>query len=387
MTWDIRQGDALALLRAMPDESVQCVVTSPPYWGLRTYGTDPQVWGGDRDHAHEWIGAGTHRGGPPRPSHSGSVLGPRGGQGSADAASTRGASAGSSCACGAWLGELGSEPTPALFVGHIVEVLAEVRRVLRRDGTCWINLGDSYARNPGGYQGKTGDRRSRTFTAKTNHRKRGVGLKPKDLVGVPWLVAFALRDAGWHLRCDIVWNKANPMPESVMDRPARSHEYLFLLAASQRYYYDGDAIRTPLAAKTATTFGMVRAPIGDGSGLIKGENYARSVPIRRPRLGSDGLPSGASSRSVWTIASQPFHEAHFATFPPALVEPCILAGSRPGDLVLDPFSGAGTTGLVALRHGRSFLGLELSPAYCEMARRRILADQPLINGPLAEAAR
>jgi DNA modification methylase len=316
----VRQGDALTVLRTLPDGIAQTCVTSPPYWGLRDYGAT---------------------------------------------------------------GQLGLEPTPEQYVGNMVEVFREVRRVLRDDGTLWLNLGDSYVSTAPGTRNAPMPKGSLTNADQwANVRPlTPTGLKPKDLVGIPWHVAFALQADGWWLRSDIVWAKPNPMPESVMDRPSRAHEYVFLLAKSERYFYDADAIREPLSAKTLTTFGTGRHSKGtDALGKIASHNWTESVPERRPRLDGNGGYAGANRRDVWTVATQCFAEAHFATFPEALVTPCVLAGSRPGDLVLDPFAGSGTTGVVALRHGRRFVGVELSPAYCAMARRRIagplFADLP-----------
>lgn len=381
------QGHVLDLLRATPANSVPCVVTSPPYWGQRDYGLAPVMWGGgDPEHAHAW---GTDLRRPP-----------------ADGAATRGASSlllvkgrgvvaaqdggkrstgGAFCACGAWLGCLGLEPDPWLYLEHLVEIFEEVRRVLRPDGTLWLNLGDSYA-NDAKWGGRTGGTHVAALhgtDSKIGRGKRKTGLKPKDLIGIPWRVAFALQDAGWWLRADNIWHKTNAMPESVRDRPARAHEYMFLLAKSARYYYDGEAVRTALAPKTFSAFGHDRKPSGGGE-LVKADNWGRGVQERRPRVDEAGEPVGANLRSVWPIASQPYPEAHFATFPPNLVEPCILAGSRRGDEVLDIFSGAATTGLVALRHGRSYRGFEASGPYLALAAKR-LADDIAARAPLFDS--
>jgi DNA modification methylase len=330
--WSILDGDCREVMRAMPAESANCVVTSPPYWSLRDYGVD---------------------------------------------------------------GQLGLEDTPQAFVDGMVEVFEEVRRVLRADGTLWLNLGDTYI------GGRTGGVGASSITSGRNHRavqqahersggprhRVATGLKPKDLVGIPWRVALALQDAGWYLRADVIWHKPNPMPESVADRPTKAHEYLFLLSRSERYFYDGDAIREPLRPKTLTTYGTTREPKGnDPLGQVKAHNFSRDVPVRAPRLDDDGEPVGANKRSVWTVATQPFHGAHFATFPPKLIEPCILAGCPAGGTVLDPFAGAGTTGLVALRHQRSFVGIEINPKYAALARHRIEGDAPLLNRRPGDAA-
>jgi DNA modification methylase len=327
----VLEGDALAELEKLPGGTVDCCVTSPPYWGLRDYGVD---------------------------------------------------------------GQIGLEASPEEFVARLVAVFREVRRVLKGDGTLWMNLGDSYAARGNGGGGSF--MKDRGHTAWANHarlqgfKKAPAGLKSKDMVGVPWMVAFALRSDGWFLRSDIIWHKPNPMPESVSDRPTKSHEYLFLLSKSSRYYYDADAIREPLAEKTLTTYGSRRRSRGtDALGKIASSNWARDVPVRKPRMRPSG-PSraervelelaGANKRTVWTIATQPNPEAHFATFPEKLVEPCVLAGSRPDGIVLDPFCGTGTTGSVAVGHGRSFIGIELSPQYAGMARRRIERRAPLFTG-------
>jgi len=340
VTWEIRQGDVIERLRYMPAESVQCVVTSPPYWGLRDYGTP---------------------------------------------------------------GQLGLQRTPEEYVAKMVEVFREVRRVLRRDGTLWLNLGDSYAQNGGpGWQGKTIQRANRRFTAvrdtvalRDHGRNAAHGLKPKDLVGIPWRIAFALQADGWWLRSDIIWAKPNPMPESVTDRPTKAHEYLFLLAKSASYYFDQEAVKEngkpdmgPPMAGFATegehTAVAWNRPAGKHSATdpqASGRRITKNVARRRAEGGPHDAPFGPKRniRSVWTIPTQPFPEAHFATFPVKLVEPCIKAGSRPGDLILDPFAGSGTVGVVALRLTRSFLGIELKSEYCEMARRRITDDAPLLN--------
>jgi site-specific DNA-methyltransferase (adenine-specific) len=222
----------------------------------------------------------------------------------------------------------------------MVKVFREVRRVLRDDGTLWLNLGDSYASGGrgGGVKGERGEKQRSNKGALLGPKRAPDGFKSKDLVGIPWRVAFALHADGWYLRSDIIWHKPNPMPESVTDRPTKAHEYLFLLAKSERYYYDIAAIREPFADALQSD------PSANG---------------------------GRNRRTVWTVTPQPYRGAHFAVMPEALVEPCILAGSRRGNRVLDPFAGSGTVGVVALRHGRRFIGMELNPDYCAMARHRI----------------
>jgi len=265
----------------------------------------------------------------------------------------------------------------------MVEIFREVKRVLRDDGTLWLNMGDSFASawpapntrrniidNPmsGGKRGP--------------HRQSKLGawdLKEKDLIGMPWRVAFALQADGWWLRSDIIWAKPNPMPESVTDRPTKAHEYLFLLTKSERYYYDQDAVRERTGNELSLDEYAERTAKGATwqSGMPDGM-YAGS----HKHDGGRSHPSGRNIRTVWDIATQPFPEAHFATFPEALVEPCIKAGSKAGDVVMDPFAGSGTVGVVALKHGRSFVGLDLQPDYCRMAVKRIEDDAPLFNRKL-----
>ncbi len=373
--WEIRQGDALALLRQMPEESVQCVVTSPPYWGLRDYGT--AAWdGGDADCDHSPDARGGRFATPV----------------SSKQASNTGSGTASSrdCPCGAKRidAQLGLEPTPEAYVANMVEVFREVRRVLRRDGTLWLNIGDSYATGAGSGRSMGGDSFGKTnevidagsYPVNQPNRMPIPGLKPKDLVGIPWRLAFALQADGWYLRSDIIWAKPNPMPESVTDRPTKSHEYIFLLTKSPRYFFDQEAVREP----------HTREWWADGStshylaGTAQQQNPQAAGVSKKAFNGARLDTNGRNIRSVWTIATEPSPDAHFATFPTKLVEPCIKAGSRPGDAVLDCFAGSGTVGVVALRLGRSFVGLELSPAYAAMARRRIYDDAPLLNGLVAQ---
>jgi DNA modification methylase len=263
--------------------------------------------------------------------------------------------------CGAWLGCFGLEPTPELYIEHAVAIFHEIRRVLRDDGTLWLNIGDSYARN-GGTPG--GGNREMMHLEGTQSRMtklpKGSTLKEKDLVGIPWMLAFALRADGWYLRQEIIWAKPNPMPESVTDRCTKSHESLFLLSKSPKYYFDHEAIKEP-----AVQAGRVRA---DKMGGNKGD-----VVNHSPGAVFNGAET-RNRRSVWSVTTQPFPEAHFATFPPKLIEPCILAGCPENGTVLDPFAGSGTTGLVALRHKRNFIGIELNPEYIAMANNRILKE-------------
>jgi len=318
-------------------------------------------------------------------------------------------------------------------VARMVTIFAEVRRVLADDGTLWLNLGDCYAtgagavgEHPGGgaqgarWRGDVDrlrdDKRGYRAERLVNTNAGGVarpktagigpmtqpnrmpihGLKPKDLVGIPWRVAFALQADGWYLRMDNIWSKPNGMPESVRDRPTRSHEYLFLLTKSERYYYDADAIAEPLRDSSRARLAQdVAAQAGSprGNGGAKTNGAMKAVRFGgakgggehgssgRTKSGNEWLPRSerANKRSVWTVATRPFKAAHFATMPPTLVEPCVRAGTAPGDLVFDPFAGAGTTGLVARRLGRRFLGIELNPEYARIARRRIYRDAPLFE--------
>ena len=353
------RGDARAL--PLTDQSVQCVVTSPPYWGLRDYGLLPLVWGGQDRCEHQW-GTGHFR--SDKRGVDGSTLA---GTLQPEARRLNGAFQGQWCLrCSAWRGSLGLEPTPGLYVQHLVEIFREVRRVLRDDGTVWLNLGDSYAASPkGNLNGQ--DKSTLTSTRTQEHspigiNKLAIGLKPKDLVGIPWRVAFALQADGWHLRSDIIFAKPNPMPESVRDRPTRAHEYLFLLSKSERYYYDATSIAEPVTwpeTKARIQFSSRRAY---AAGVLPSGNEAGKLYQR---------PTTRNRRSVWVIPTQPYKGAHFATFPEKLVEPCILAGCPPGGIVLDPFVGSGTVCAVATRLGRRSVGVDLKPEYLHLAVQRI----------------
>lgn len=307
-------ADVLNGLASIEPGSVQCCVTSPPYWGLRDYGVK---------------------------------------------------------------GQIGLERTPSEYVERMVAVFEAVRRVLCQDGTLWLNLGDCYNAYNGGAGPGSGpvdgpsERSAQRPQLATGYGLRDRGLKPKDLVGIPWRVALALQAAGWWLRSDIIWSKPNPMPESVTDRPTRSHEYLFLMSKSGRYFYDAQAIAEPVAESTIERLSQPTLAEQQGSYRVPGKTNGPMKAV--------GDTTTRNRRSVWTITTQPFSEAHFATFPPAIPERCILAGSRPGDLVLDPFCGAGTTGLAADRLGRDFVGVELNPEYAAMAERRLRGDSPLFS--------
>lgn len=288
------------MLATLPDGSVDCCVTSPPYWGLRDYGMS---------------------------------------------------------------GQIGLEKSPAEYVAKLVEVFREVRRVLRDEGTLWLVMGDSYATGHSGFRTASAKQRSNSGTMMIPRRPYSDGIcKHKDLVGIPWRLAFALQAEGWWLRSDIIWAKPNPMPESVTDRPTKAHEYVFLLAKSKRYFYDAGAI----AEKQVGPIGPPRRDNGQTDGFI-------DLGMNSGRAGN--CPDGMrNARSVWTITPEPFPEAHFAVFPQALARRCVLAGSPVGGAVLDPFAGAMTTGVVAIKHGRRFIGIELNPEYVAMGRRRLEAE-------------
>lgn len=383
-------GDCRLRLAELPGESVHMIVTSPPYFGLRSYGI------------------GTEN------------------------------------------GEIGLEATPSEYVAELVAVFREARRVLRSDGVMFLNLGDSYFQggNTSGPQGKSGERASRIFTAAGSGGQKAPGLKPKDLIGIPWRVAFALQSDGWWLRSEIIWHKPNPMPESVVDRPTKSHEQIFLLSKSASYFYDAAAVAEGLSEGSVERYGYAFG--GAKSEALTEAHTATGLGSRTHPVGERALPTARNRRSVWTVATAPFSEAHFATFPPALIEPCIKAGTsergccakcgapwvrqtvkgevtasggkgaryydarmdgRPVQAnamttretittgwspscdcnaaitpctVLDCFGGAGTTGLVADRLGRNAVLIELSPAYARMAEHRIVDDAGLFAAVAAE---
>lgn len=442
MSTRILVGHVLDMLKTLPDEHVQACVTSPPYWGLRDYGTKPVAWP-----------AITYS---PMPGLSACVEVP------------------------AMICSLGLEPTLDSFIGHMILVFREVRRVLKDDGTVWMNMGDSYAGNRGREQGPviTGKNKTSSFdgqvaqrNAMTASRRRDnepiprsdvriAGLKPKDLVGQPWRLALALQADGWWLRQDIIWQKLNPMPESVRDRCTKAHEYVFLLAKSARYFYDFEAMQEPCSESTNARVaqdveaqaGSLRAHAGEGRGGKPMKAMVRKLPgnkthkgtaayeagdekhrtkaglvaysqrlaeeAERPivkyldrqqeraaasaRMGRGAgfrkvtaddsgtknnesfnqamvvMPAARNRRSVWTVGTEPFKEAHFATFPTELIRPCIEASTPIGGTVLDIFFGAGTTGLVCDRLQRNCIGIELNPVYAEIARRRIVGESTLL---------
>lgn len=336
-------GDALDVLRGAPSDYFDCCVTSPPYWGLRDYKVK---------------------------------------------------------------GQMGLERTPERYVERLVRVLREVRRCLKPDGTLWLVIGDAYAGSwgaqsrPDGSDEKTTLRGRSMLSARqiaahpretlTGSTKLTPGIKPKDLVGIPWMVAFALRADGWWLRSDIVWSKPNVMPLSVRDRCTTAHEYVFMLSKSRHYYYDWRAVAEPCVSPLRDRAGQnsavktPRTPDAKRSRRIAEQTVARCGGIitggtEASSLGFYSASKFRNRRDVWTVATSPYRGAHFATFPPALVEPCVKAGCRPGGTVLDPFSGAGTTALVAKRLRRSCYGIELNPEYVTMSEARVEAEP---EGPL-----
>lgn len=344
-------GDCREVLAELEPDSIDCVVTSPPYWSLRDYGIPSTLWGADPDCEHRWLDRTRSAGGAylskTRWQHKANG---RGEPQPLASAGPKGRApymldghpeipAGAECElCGGWYGALGLEPTPALFVEHMVEVFEAVRRVLRPSGSLWLNLGDGYAASRSGPEGENStlggtrrsqeeSRRGKTAAGRPNRRWRFEpwGLKPKDLVGMPWRVALALQEAGWYLRSDVVWSKPNPMPESVEDRPTKSHEYVFLLTKRGRYFYDRDALREPHAAKTLTHRGGGRAAGKKGRQDELGKVASGNLGEWEKARVVD--PAGRNMRSVWSIATRPYPGAHFAVFPPELPERCIKAGT------------------------------------------------------------
>ena len=322
----IMQGDSLAVTKTMPNKSVNCVVTSPPYWGLRDYQVDNQF---------------------------------------------------------------GNEKTPEDYVNYLVKLFREIKRVLKDDGTVWLNIGDSYA-----YSGGTGwtGLESKNFKQKSQPR-RVKALKPKDLVGIPWMVAFALRADGWYLRQDIIWAKPNPMPESVTDRCTKSHEYIFLLSKSQKYYYDTEAIKEEATGYDGRKDTMMKGSNKYKNSVVPGKKEhtmasngherwkfkERGFKSKENNIGQSPQHHGAdinvypvrNKRSVWTVSTKPFKGSHFAVYPQELIKDCIKAGCPKNGIVFDPFMGAGTTAIVARKLGRNYIGIELNPEYIEIAEKRI----------------
>jgi DNA modification methylase len=396
----IVQGNALTVLKSLKDNCIQTCVTSPPYWGLRNYGGEAQIWGGVESCAHDFVEHRWYTENSAAKSNGCAEAFSKAGEQNAQRLKDARWRTDATCnICGAWRGALGLESTPLAFVEHIVEIFREVRRILRPDGTLWLNLGDSYVGGGRGGGGKfAAERPGWNDVPMEFGKKRGTpGLKHKDLCGIPWRVAFALQQDGWYLRQDIIWAKPNPMPESVRDRCTKSHEYLFMLSKAPKYYFDSDAISEPTTESTkarlsqptlAQQHGSERVP-GKTNGAMKAVGRSarnsfkranskraevfpgQSVGTHRPDRREDTWDiAKRNRRSVWTITTKPFKEAHFATFPPDLVEPCILAGSPESSVVLDPFAGSGTVGMVANKLNRHAILIELNADYVQMAERR-----------------
>ncbi len=304
-------GDALTVLRTLPDNSVNCCVTSPPYYALRDYGVD---------------------------------------------------------------GQIGREETPTLYVARLTEIFREVRRVLMPDGTLWLNIADTYCGkgNQGDFldpkypNGRTGQ------TVALNGKVEN--CKPKDMIGIPWMLAFALRNNGWYLRSDIIWQKENPMPESAKDRPSRCYEHVFLLSKSRKYYFDMYSIAEPIAETTARRMMGARSVTSKHSEPIPGQDKVQKINMPRDANSITDIPTTRNKRDVWVINTYPYHGGHFAAFPPKLAETCISAGCPVGGVVIDPFLGSGTTALVAKSLGRHYIGIELNADYCTLAENRIRGD-------------
>lgn len=332
MSYGIRllQGDSLEILKTLPDSSIDCCVTSPPYYGLRDYGAD---------------------------------------------------------------GQIGLEKTPEEYINKLVHIFSEVRRVLKDSGTLWINIGDSYAGSgKGAWRNKTAQKETYVTdpaSPAAKMPKQFEGIKPKDLIGIPWMLAFALRRDGWYLRNDIIWYKPNAMPESVKDRCAKSYEHIFLLSKSRKYYFDWEAIKEPCVGFDKSSPRGSKGTLTPNAGRRRGNSksfrgggaytdgcsFNNSADNERKTHGN--LPNGKGTRNkrdVWSVATKGCKDAHFATFPQKLIEPCVLAGSRSGGIVLDPFLGSGTTAIVASKHQRQFIGIELNCDYIEIAKRRIAKE-------------
>ena len=278
-------------------------------------------------------------------------------------------------------GQIGLEPTPEAYIAEMVEVFRCVRDVLADDGTLWLNIGDSYAGGNMGGSWREGSARADGDVRDDGHSRRNrngngavSGCKPKDLIGIPWMLAFALRADGWYLRQDIIWHKPNPMPESVRDRCTKAHEYIFLMSKSERYYFDAEAVQEPASDNLVSAARRARADFSTvGTKAIQGTGFGQSGK----GLNAEHKSETRNRRSVWTVATRPYSGAHFAVFPPALIEPCILAGSRLGEIVLDPFMGSGTTAQVAQQLGRQYIGCELNPQYLSLQHERT-AQQALM---------
>jgi DNA modification methylase len=365
---NLYQGHVLAVLRKIPSESVQCCITSPPYWGLRDYDTTPQIWDAYSNCEHEW-GKRIIK----RRLHTDRGTSTLSGSNKDQMQSTSYKSFSQTCRyCTAWRGSLGLEPHPNLYVKHLTDIFNEVKRILKPDGILWLNLGDSYA-GGGGVHGipedwdsiSTKNRSKYPDVTDPKRNAKAIGLKPKDLVGIPWKVAFALQSAGWYLRQDIIWQKPNPMPESVTDRCTKTHEYIFMFSKSQKYYFNYKAIREPCSPANIADFR------GRKTMMNKGDHGGTRKDLDRSR--HDYIPDDLmrNKRSVWTVNSSTYKGAHFAVFPEKLIQPCILAGTKKDDVVIDPFMGSGTTAVLCEKAHRNWLGIELSKKYVKMIKRRV----------------
>ena len=356
----ILQGDVIERLKDIEDNTIQCVVTSPPYWGLRDYGTATWI-GGDEDCSHKRESKKSEK----------TITGHKNFEemnGVGDAIYK------TKChRCGATREDeqLGLEETPEEYVENMVKVFREVRRTLKDDGTLWLNLGDTYVANKGnskaGFNERYFGKKFKTDKQSDTYKNTNITIKnpnaPKNLVGIPWRVAFALQQDGWYLRQDIIWHKPNPMPESVTDRCTKSHEYIFLLTKSANYYYDAESIKE----KTLTN---------DNTNRDRDKDRLNNTPGRTRMAGlKTNNYEKRNKRSVWKINTKPYKDAHFAVFPEKLPELCIKAGSKKGDIVLDPFFGSGTTGFVAQRLYRKWLGIELNPEYIKIANKRFVQQE------------
>ena len=358
----IYQGNCLDVLKTLADKIVDCCVTSPPYYGLRDYGTGKWV-GGDPNCPHRRLSKCSDK---TITGHAQEEL--KGNVGDAIYKTV--------CPlCGAVRvdEQIGLEETPEEYIAKLTDVFREVRRVLKDDGTLWLNIGDSWW-GSGSRGWDFTDKWSEASKVQSHNMgatnlsnipkltgKTDTGLKNKDMIGIPWMLAFSLRKDGWYLRQDIIWHKPNPMPESVRDRCVKAHEYIFLLSKKKNYYFDYEAIKEDAITKSYSRYGQ---------GKIMYDGKRSESNDEHPQQSFISIGDKRNKRDVWTVSPKPVHDAHFATYPEELIEPCILAGSRPGGVVLDPFFGSGTTGIVASRIGRDYIGIELNPDYISISKKR-----------------
>lgn len=382
----IIHGHVLDVLRTIPYESIQTCVTSWPYWGQRLYETPPQVWGGDPDHAHVYVPT------PARRSRSEDDVGKTSAYGKG-ANSSYEARGGELCECGAWRGEFGLEPTPEMYVYHGALVSDEVRRVLKKDGTYWLNLASTYATYPSGL---TGEKRWKNSWQKGRDNrgaeqsggfdKRAPGWKHKEMVPIPWMVGMALHEAGWWLRGDVIWQKKNGKHENVRDRPYRAHEYVTMFTKGPDPYYDEAAVRQPYAPDTVREIGIAYRNLskttkigGKDVSLYERAGAQDPSELKRRIIDSMVERGGSMLPDVWLLATGNGEGRHVAVFPETLPELCITASSRPGDLVLDIFSGSGTTNKVARRLGRRSIGIELSEESVTYAKEKSDTSHPALG--------